>query len=61
MWKVEDEDRQHLEEHFYRSMSFEEGSERYYERTARALQYAVQLMRPSLPLMRWVNFVHYGA
>jgi hypothetical protein len=61
MWKVEDEDRQHLEEHFYRSMSFEEGAEPYYERTARALQDAVQLMRPGLPLMRWVNFVHYGA
>jgi tetratricopeptide (TPR) repeat protein len=37
------------------------GEEPYYERSARALRDAVQQMRCNLPLMRWVNYVHYGA
>ncbi|KAF8495540.1 hypothetical protein F5888DRAFT_563958 [Russula emetica] len=38
------------------------GEEPYYERSARALRDAVQQMRCSdPPLMRWVNYVHYGA
>ena len=34
----------------------------YYERSARALRDAVQQMRRNgVPLVRWVNYVHYGA
>jgi hypothetical protein len=62
MWEVDDEDGRNLAKNVYRSMfSKKEGVEPYYERSARALQYAVQQMRTSLPLVRWVNFVHYGA
>jgi CHAT domain-containing protein len=43
--------------------SEKEGEEPYYERSARALRDAVQQMRwgCDLPLVRWVNYVHYGA
>jgi hypothetical protein len=35
----------------------------YYERSAQALQIAVQKLRKKrgMTLERWVNFVHYGA
>ena len=36
------------------------GGEPYYERSARALQDAVQQMRSNLPSVRWVGYVHYG-
>lgn len=62
MWGMDDEDGRDLAENFYRSMfSGKKGVEPYYERSARALQHAVQQMRRSLPLVRWVNYVHYGA
>ena len=62
MWGMDDEDGLSLAKHVYRSMFLKnEGVEPYYERSARALHYAVQQIRPGLPLVRWVNFVHYGA
>jgi CHAT domain-containing protein len=62
MWGLDDEDGRDLAENFYRSMfSGKKGVEPYYERSARALQHAMQQMRRSLPLVRWVNYVHYGA
>ena len=43
--------------------SGEERGEPYYERSARALQDAVQQMRrtSNMSLVQWVNYVHYGA
>jgi hypothetical protein len=62
MWEMDDEDGRNLAKHVYRSMFLQtEGGEPYYERSARALQYAVQVMRPSLPMVKWVNFMHFGA
>ena len=62
MWEADDEYGRNLAKNIYRSMfSWEWGGEPYYERSARALQQAVQRMRPSLPLVKWVNYVHYGA
>jgi CHAT domain-containing protein len=64
MWGMDDEDGRDLAENFYRSMFLgKEGVEPYYERSARALQHAVQQMRMrcGLPLVRWANYVHYGA
>jgi CHAT domain-containing protein len=58
MWKVDDVDGQNLAKHFYPSMF---STEPYYEKSAEALQYAVQQIRPGLPLARWVSYVHYGA
>jgi hypothetical protein len=41
---------------------FSGDGEPYYERSARALRDAVQQMRSDgMPLVRWVNYVHYGA
>jgi hypothetical protein len=62
MWEMVGEDGRDLAENVYRSMFLgKEGVEPYYERSARALQHAVRQMRRSLPLVRWVNYVHYGA
>ena len=58
MWKVDCEDGHNLAKHIYRSMF---SMEPYYELSAKALQYAVQQIRPGLPLARWVSYVHYGA
>ena len=62
LWEVDDEDGWNLAKIVYQSMfSKKEGVEPHYERSAKALQYAVQQIRSGLPLMRWVNYVHYGA
>ena len=62
LWEVDDEDGWNLAKVVYQSMFLKkEGVEPYYERSAKALQYAVQQIRSGLPLMRWVNYVHYGA
>jgi hypothetical protein len=62
IWEMVDEDGRDLAENVYRSMFLgKKGVEPYYERSARALQHAVQQMRRGLPLVRWVNYVHYGA
>ena len=62
MWEADDEDGRNLAEIVYRRMfSEQKGVEPYYEKSAKALQYAVQQLRPALPLVRWVNFVHHGA
>jgi hypothetical protein len=64
MWEMDDEDGRNLAKYVYKSMfskELEESGEPYYERSARALRHAVQVMRASLPMVRWVNFVHYGA
>ena len=63
MWGMVDEDGQSLAEAIYQSMfSGKDGREAYYERSAGALQQAVQQMRRRcLPLARWVNYVHHGA
>ena len=61
MWGIDDEVGRDLAESVYRSMFLGKQSvEPYYERSARALQRAVQQMRRGLPLVRWVNYVHYG-
>jgi CHAT domain-containing protein len=62
LWEVDDEDGKDLAGNIYRSIfSGEKGLEPYYERSARALQHALQQMRRDLPLVRWVNYVHFGA
>ena len=63
MWGMDDEDGQSLAEAVYRWMfSGMDGGEAYYERSAKALQHAVQQMRRRrLPLARWVNYIHHGA
>ena len=63
MWGMDDEAWQGLAEAVCNSMfSSADGAEAYYERSAKALQHAVQEMRRScLPLARWVKFVHHGA
>ena len=63
MWGTDDEAWQSLAEAVCKLMfSDKEGGEAYYERSARALQHAVQEMRrPGLPLARWVKYVHHGA
>ena len=62
MWKMDVEDGRNLAKNVYESMfSKNESVEPYYKRSAKALQYAVQQIRPGLRLVRWVNYVHYGA
>ncbi|KAN0141037.1 CHAT domain containing protein [Lactarius tabidus] len=65
MWAMADEDGADLSKHFYRSIFSEsKGRKRpYYERSAKALQFAVMKLRKKrwITLERWVNFVHYGA
>jgi tetratricopeptide (TPR) repeat protein len=64
LWEMDDsaDDGQDLVKAVLLSMfSGNGGGEPYYERSARALQNAAQQMRCNLPLMRWVNYVHYGA
>ena len=59
-----DADGPDVAEHFYKLM-FSVGDEGipYYERSAKALQGAVQKLRRKKGggMERWVNFVHYGA
>ena len=62
MWSMDDEVGRDLAKNVYQSMFLgKESVEPYYERSARALQLALQQMRRGLPLVRWVNYVHYGA
>jgi CHAT domain-containing protein len=63
MWAMADTDGRDLSEHFYRSMlSTDGGVGSPCERSAMALQRAVQRLRnkEGVSLERWVNFVHYG-
>jgi CHAT domain-containing protein len=64
MWAMADPDGPFLAKHLYGSL-FSERREGvpYYERTAKALRDAVQVLRlkKKVPLERWVNYVHYGA
>ena len=64
MWAMADEDVRDLAEKFYkRVFSGEKQGVLYYEGTAKALRYAVKILRRKrgMTLERWVNFVHYGA
>jgi len=64
MWAMADEDGRDLAELFYKSLfSSDEQGVPYHQRSARSLRDAVRALRikQSLPLERWVNFVHYGA
>jgi CHAT domain len=61
MWGMVNKDGRDLAKDVYRSMYSGKDRGPYYERSARALQHAVQQMRCNLPLVRWVNYVHYGA
>jgi len=63
MWAMADTDGRDLSEHFYRSMlSMDGGVGSPCERSAMALQCAVQRLRnkKGVTLERWVNFVHCG-
>ena len=66
MWVMMDEDGQELAENFYRalfSISRREQEIPYYERSARALRFAIKKLRRrrGITLERWANFVHCGA
>jgi tetratricopeptide (TPR) repeat protein len=66
MWAMADTDGADLSKHFYKTLFSDKGSQNgvpYHERSARALQIAVQKLRRKrgITLERWVNFVHYGA
>jgi len=65
MWVMADTDGADLSKHFYKYIFSENPGRRgvpYYERSARALQFAVKKLRRKRGIMleRWVNFVHYG-
>ncbi|KAH9010138.1 CHAT domain-containing protein [Lactarius hengduanensis] len=66
MWAMADTDGADLSRHFYKYIFSESTGRRgvpYYERSARALQFAVKKLRKKrgITLERWANFVHYGA
>jgi len=63
LWRMDDsvDDEQDLAKAVLLLMLSGKGGEPYYERSARALRDAVHQMRCKLPLVRWVNYVHYGA
>ncbi|KAI9436258.1 CHAT domain-containing protein [Lactarius indigo] len=66
MWAMADTDGADLSKHFYKSIFSDRASQKgvpYYERSAKALQFAVKKLRRKrgITLERWVNFVHYGA
>ncbi|KAI0260305.1 CHAT domain-containing protein [Gloeopeniophorella convolvens] len=65
MWAMADADGKDLAKHFYQHLLAPEWDARVPvgERSARALQHAVQRLRKKrgVTLERWVNFVHYGA
>ncbi|KAH9165773.1 CHAT domain-containing protein [Lactarius sanguifluus] len=66
MWAMADEDGQDLAKQFYKALfSTSKGDQGipYYERSAKALRFAVKKLRGKrrMTLERWVNFVHYGA
>ena len=66
MWAMADTDGADLSKRFYKSIFSDKAGQNevpYYERSARALQIAVNKLRRKrgITLERWVNFVHYGA
>ncbi|KAI9436314.1 CHAT domain-containing protein [Lactarius indigo] len=66
MWAMADTDGADLSKHFYKYVFSESPGRRgvpHYERSARALQFAVKKLRRKrgMTLERWVNFVHFGA
>ena len=66
MWAMADTDGADLSKHFYKAIFADKADQNrvpYHERSARALQTAVQKLRRKrgITLERWVNFVHYGA
>jgi hypothetical protein len=66
MWAMADTDGADLAKHFYKAIFSDKAGRDgvpYYERSARALQFAVKKLRRKrgITLERWVNFVHYGA
>ncbi|KAN0140657.1 CHAT domain containing protein [Lactarius tabidus] len=66
MWEMVDEDGRDLAENFYKSLFSNSRREQgipYYERSAKALRFAVKKLRRKrrITLERWINFVHYGA
>ncbi|KAH8985469.1 CHAT domain-containing protein [Lactarius akahatsu] len=66
MWAMADTDGAYLSKYFYKYIFSESSGRRgvpHYERSARALQFAVKKLRRKrgVTLERWVNFVHYGA
>ena len=62
MWAMADEDGGDLAKHFYKALFANSRGTPYHERSAKALQSAVQKLRRNrrITLERWVNFVHYG-
>ena len=66
MWAMADTDGADLSKHFYKAIFADKADQNgvpYHERSARALQTAVQKLRRKrgITVERWVNFVHYGA
>ena len=63
MWAMVDEDGRDLAENFYKALFANPRGTPYYERSAKALRFAVKKLRRKrrITLERWVNFVHYGA
>ena len=68
MWAMADTDGADLSKHFYKTifsdnLKASQSGVPYHERTAGALQIAVNKLRRKrgVTLERWVNFVHYGA
>jgi CHAT domain-containing protein len=66
MWAMADTDGADLSRHFYKTIFSDRADQNgvpYHERSAQALQIAVEKLRRKrgMTLRRWVNFVHYGA
>jgi CHAT domain-containing protein/tetratricopeptide (TPR) repeat protein len=66
LWAMADTDGADLSRHFYKTIFSDKAVQDgvpYHERSAQALQIAVQKLRKKrgMTLERWVNFVHYGA
>ncbi|KAI0261845.1 CHAT domain-containing protein [Gloeopeniophorella convolvens] len=65
MWEMADKDGKDMAKHFYRRLLSPrwDASVSIAERSAKALQFAVQKLRlkRGMTTERWVNFVHYGA
>ena len=66
MWAMANTDGEDLSKRFYKAIfagKDDHNGESYHERSARALQIAVEKLRKKrgITLERWVNFVHYGA
>ena len=66
LWAMANEDGADLSRHFYKMIFSDKADQNgvpYHERSAQALQIAVEKLRKKrgMTLERWVNFVHYGA